>query len=173
MFHISHFALWWCIFHLWAGLSKGSTDATAWLQISGGWILLLLITMDAKMHSLTTAVNHRGQKTPHAPTKSGETHKGWWRSVWSLWRYFWLNFSALSMASCMSGWLATALFTTCPGETRAEDLQGHNLCGPHDPHRHHFYLRFNLILKQPQSKNCWLPMLQIENSTPSRASSKQ
>lgn len=45
-------------------------------------------------------------------------YKGWWRSVWSLCLYFWRNFSARSAASGMSGWLATALLTTCSEKTR-------------------------------------------------------
>lgn len=43
----------------------------------------------------------------------GRPYKGWQRRVWSLCLYFWRNFSARSAASGMSGWLATALFTTC------------------------------------------------------------
>lgn len=73
MFHISHFSLWWCIFHLWAGLSKGSTDTTAWLQIPGGWIRLR-ITMDAKMHSLNTAVNPKNPR-PKNPTYTNKVRR--------------------------------------------------------------------------------------------------
>ena len=54
-------------------------------------------------------------------------YKGWWRSVWSLCLYFWRNFSARSAASGMSGWLATALLTTCSEKTstvRAQALSG-------------------------------------------------
>lgn len=41
------------------------------------------------------------------------SHNGCWRNVCSLCLYFWRNFSALSMASGWSFWLATARFTTC------------------------------------------------------------
>lgn len=58
-------------------------------------------------------------------------YKGWCRSVCSLCLYFWRNFSARSAACGMSGWLATALLTTCSIKTRTGMSHVHNQCSEH------------------------------------------
>lgn len=88
-------------------------------------------------HRAVLRAPKRGGRAPSfqnlAWVGAGATHKGWCRSVCSLFQYFCRNFSALSAASTEPGWLATARFTTyqgqggqrCFGQPQAHGWQAH------------------------------------------------